>query len=75
MYSTSENEKEFLKQTSPPKTLKEFSELTDRELLERQTFYLFDIRNSNDRIKANLQFWFYFTIGVIVLSLLFFMKK
>lgn len=75
MYSTSESEKEFLKNTTPPKSLQDFSTLPDRELLERQTLYLYNIRNSNDRIKANLQFWFYFVMASIVLSILYLMTK
>lgn len=75
MYSTTEKEKEFLNQTAVPKNLDDYSKLTDRELLERQTLYLFNIKNSNERIKANVQFWFYFTIISIVLSFLFFINK
>jgi len=72
MYSSTPQEKEFFEKAnpSPPKTLKEFKELSDRELLERQTLYLFKIENSNERIKLNLQFWFYFAIVSVVIGTL-----
>ena len=77
MYSTTPLEKEMLEKgnPNPPKTLKEFKELSDRELLERQTLYLFKIENSNERIKLNLQFWFYFTIASMAIAILILMSK
>ncbi|MBF4494644.1 hypothetical protein IR010_19045 [Flavobacterium sp. MR2016-29] len=70
MYSTTEKEKEFLNQTKSltSTSVKEFS---DRELLEKQTIYLMNIEKSNERIKANLQFWFYCGIICGVISFLF----
>ncbi len=76
MYSTTPQEKEMLEKgnPNPPKTLKEFKELSDRELLERQTLYLFNIQNSNERIKLNVQFWFYATIISVAITILFTLK-
>lgn len=48
--------------------------LTDREVQERQAFYLRKIERSNERIKLNLQFWFYATIISATLTLLFVLK-
>ena len=55
-------------QKNPPKTLKELKELSDRELLERQTFYLMKIEQTNNSIKNNVQFWFYATIISVALT-------
>lgn len=69
MYSTTPQEKELFEKVNPdpPKTLKEFKELSDRELLERQTLYLFKIENSNTRILSHMQFWFYaFIISAVI---------
>ncbi|CAD0007049.1 hypothetical protein FLACHUCJ7_03124 [Flavobacterium chungangense] len=70
MYSTSEKEKDFLNQQKllTTSSLKDFN---DRELLEKQTIYLMNIEKSNERIKVNLQFWFYFAIISGVSGLLF----
>lgn len=72
MSSTITQEKEILEKANPnpPKNLKDFKELSDRELRERQTLYLFNMQNSNERIKLNLQFWFYFSIACIVIGTL-----
>ena len=68
MYSSTEKEKTFLDQNKilTSETVKEFS---DRELLEKQTIYLRNIMKSNESIKANMQFWFYF--GLIGGAILF----
>ena len=68
MYSTTEKEKAFLNQDKVL-TSETVKELTDRELLEKQTIYLRNIMKSNESIKANMQFWFYF--GLIGGALLF----
>lgn len=50
----------------------ELEKLTDRELQERQAFCLMKIERSNERIKLNLQFWFYaaiVSVGIAVLIL------
>lgn len=72
MYSTTDQEKELLNKNNPnpPQTLKDFKELSDRELLERQTLYLSKIEKANIRIVANLQFWFYLTVIAIVIGVL-----
>lgn len=77
MYSTTPQEKEIFEKANPtpPKTLKEFKELSDRELLERQTLYLFKIQNSNESIKLNLQFWFYFIIASMAIAILILLSK
>ena len=43
--------------------------LNDRELQERQALYLNKIQKSNERIKLNIQFWFYATIIIAALSI------
>jgi hypothetical protein len=77
MNPTITQEKQMIERANPnpPKTLKEFKQLSDRELLERQTLYLFKIENSNERIKLNLQFWFYFTIVCSVIGALAFLNS
>jgi hypothetical protein len=44
--------------------------LTDRELQEKQAFYLHNINKNNTSIKNNVQFWFYATIICVVLTLI-----
>ena len=73
MYSTSEKEKEFLEK-SKSLTSESVKELTDRELQEKQVVHLMNIERSNERIKANMQFWFYFGLGIFVLSILYNLK-
>ena len=71
MFNETKEEKEFFeKQTVPPTTLKELKELSDRQLLERQTFYLMKMDKSNNTIKNNIQFWFYATIICAVLTII-----
>jgi hypothetical protein len=72
MYSDSVTEKEFFEKQkqNPSKTTKELKELSDRELLERQTFYLMNIEKSSRSIKNNVQFWYYATIISVVLALI-----
>ena len=48
--------------------------LSDRELQERQTLYLKKIEKSNERIKLNIQFWFYATIIIAALSIFILFK-
>jgi len=75
MYSTSEKEKEFFEKKAQPQNLSDLKELSDRELLEIQTLYLSNIQKSNERIKLNIQFWFYFGLILFVISLLFTLNK
>jgi hypothetical protein len=72
MYSDSATEKEFFEKQkqNPPKTSKELKELSDRELLERQTFYLMNIEKSSLYIKSIVQFWFYVTVISAALTLI-----
>ncbi len=76
MDSTSEPEKKnfeeqkvFLPNEDRP-FYEAIKKLNDRELQEKQAFYLRNIQNSNERIKLNLQFWFYFAIASMVISFL-----
>lgn len=70
MYSTTEQEKDFLYKSKSHKT--NYSKgLTERELIEKQTLYLMNIEKSNERIKANIQFWFYLAIVGAVINFLF----
>jgi hypothetical protein len=59
MYSTTADEKKILDASQQIINLKD---LTDREIQERQLKLLSEIEKSNNRIKLNLQFWFYFTL-------------
>jgi hypothetical protein len=83
MLSQSKEEKEFFaKQNNPTGEKKRFlneeervflsqnhiERFTDRELLEKQTFYLHQINKSNNSIKNNVQFWFYATIILAAIS-------
>jgi hypothetical protein len=70
MYLTTEKEKAFLNQPKSS-TSSSLKELTDRELIEKQTICLMNIEKSNEKIKANLQFWFYFAIVGSIFSFLF----
>jgi hypothetical protein len=47
-------------------------ELTDRELLERQAFYLYEINQNTKKTKENIQFFFYLTIFGMIASLIIF---
>lgn len=41
--------------------------LSDRELQEKQSYYLMNLEKSNRRILLNLQFWFYtFLISIVI---------
>lgn len=72
MYSQTEQEKELLKKNNPiqMKTMQEFKELSDRELLEHQTIYLFKIEKTNERIKKNVVFFYYAFAVSIAITLL-----
>lgn len=40
---------------------------TDRQLLERQTYYLASVEKSNQSIKKNVQFFYWlFAVGIIL---------
>lgn len=60
-----DNAREFYKTTE---------ELTDRELLEKQTFYLWEINQNTKKAKENLQFFFYFTIVSVIAAVLISIK-
>ena len=60
-----DNSREFYKTTE---------ELTDRELLEKQTFYLWEINQNTKKAKENLQFFFYFTIVSVIAAVLISIK-
>jgi hypothetical protein len=49
--------------------------LTDRELQEKQAYYLWKIERSNERIKLNLQFWFYLAIVSAALFVIISLQK
>ena len=59
------------KGTPDDKVFYEYIEkLTDRELQEKQAYYLRNIEKSNIKILSNLQFWFYFGIVCIAIGAL-----
>lgn len=60
-----DNAREFYKTTE---------ELTDRELQEKQTFYLWEINQNTKKTKENLQFFFYFTIVSVIAAVLISIK-
>ena len=74
MYSTSETEKDFLNKKNQVSS-ESVKDLSDRELQEQQTISLINIEKSNLRIKANLQFWFYFSLALLAISFLYFSNK
>lgn len=89
MFGESKEEKEFYeKQNQPTDYKKRFlyehereyvnrnyiEKLTDRELQEKQTYYLSQIYQMNKSIKNNVQFWYYATIISGALVLLFSLK-
>jgi hypothetical protein len=49
--------------------IKKLEPETDRQLLERQTYYLASIEKSNESIKRNVQFFFWIFAFACVLSL------
>lgn len=56
------------KGTPDDKAFYEYIEkLSDRELQEKQAYYLRNIEKTNIRILANLQFWFYLAlVGIFI---------
>jgi len=90
MFSQSKEEKEFFeKQNQPDEGKKRFiydhervyvgtnyiEKLTDRELQEKQTYYLSQIYQTNKSIKNNVQFWFYTTIISVALTVIILASK
>lgn len=67
MFSQSKEEKEFFDKQNP---IENTTLLSEREIQERQIKLLEDIAKSNNRIKQNIQFWFYLTIASILIGLL-----
>lgn len=45
-------------------------ELTDRELLEKQVHFLWEIKKINHRILLNVQFWFYALLASLAITFL-----
>lgn len=89
MFNQSKEEKEFYEKQNQPSDYKKrfvfehereyvnrnyIEKLTDRELQEKQTYYLSQIYLSNKSIKNNVQFWFYATIISSALVILFTFK-
>ena len=60
---------ELIKTDKAREFYKTTEELTDRELQEKQTFYLWEINQNTKKTKENLQFFFYFTIVVLLSAL------
>jgi hypothetical protein len=63
---------ELIKTDPAREFYKTTEELTDRELQERQTFYLYEINKNTKKTKEILQFFFYLTIISIVASIVIF---
>lgn len=89
MLNQSKEEKEFYEKQNQPSDYKKrfvfehereyvnrnyIEKLTDRELQEKQTYYLSQIYLTNKSIKNNVQFWFYATIISSALVILFTFK-
>lgn len=70
MLNQSTEEKEFFEKQKSNVKPNEFSELSDRELQEKQIKILREISLSNQSIKNNVQFWFYATIVSAVIAVL-----
>lgn len=73
MLNQSTEEKEFFEKQKNNVKPNEFSELSDRDLQEKQIKILREISLSNQSIKNNVQFWFYATIisaaiGILILE-------
>lgn len=83
MLSVSKEEKEFIEKQSQSQGEKKrflydhervyvgqnyIEQLTDRELQEKQTYYLSQIYQNSKSIKTNVQFFFYLAIISFVLS-------
>lgn len=45
-------------------------QFTDRELLEKQTYYLSQVYNNTSKVRDNVQFFFYLTVVSMALGLL-----
>lgn len=67
MYSASEQEKEFYAKNDPINSVKD---LSDRELSERQVFYLMNIEKNSKVSRMILQFWFVISILSILIYFL-----
>jgi VanZ family protein len=64
------------KGTQDDKVFYEYIEkLTDRELQEKQAYYLRNNEKLNIKILSNLQFWFYFTISCLVIGVIAFLNS
>jgi hypothetical protein len=50
-------------------------ELTDRELLEKQVKYLYEIKGTSRKTYLNVQFFFYLFIVSVFISILIFMGQ
>jgi hypothetical protein len=48
----------------------EIEQITDRELYERMFYTQLKMEKSNERIKTNLQFWFYLLLTSAVIYLI-----
>ena len=60
-----DHEREYVQKN----TIEQF---TDRELLEKQTYYLSEIYQNSKSIKKNVQFFFYITAVSLAVSFLIF---
>jgi len=49
--------------------------LTDRELLELQAFYQFQIRKNSVSLRNNILFFFYLTFATILISIFILINK
>jgi hypothetical protein len=72
MFKQSKEEKDFFEIKNNELKPNELSKLSDRELQERQTEYLFEIMKSNQKISLMMQFWFYLSIISLLITILVF---
>jgi hypothetical protein len=54
---------------------KKIEEMSDRELQELHAFHLSNIEKSNEKMRANIQFFFWFSLFCIVASIIIINSK
>lgn len=60
---------ELIKTANAKEFYKTLEDLSDRELQEKQTFYLWEINQNTKKTKENVQFFFYLTIASAIIAI------